>query len=177
VERSAVRPGLLQSVSTGRVILLKFSGLNHPWTADLSTTLRSLEKHFQETTAKPQISPPRCAPVEMTKGRAALPETVVAEQDPFFIALGGPKAHDSSVEKHSHGRAADTADLSTTLLRSSGEMTKGRAALPLSGAAEQEPFSSAWVGRRPMTSPGEMTKGRVVLPGIVVAEKEPFFRG
>jgi hypothetical protein len=32
----------------------------------------------------------------MTKGRAALPTTVVAEQDPLFIALGGPKAHDSS---------------------------------------------------------------------------------
>jgi hypothetical protein len=32
----------------------------------------------------------------MTKGRAALPATVVAEQDPFFIALGGPKPHDSS---------------------------------------------------------------------------------
>src|ERR1700733_7506633 len=44
----------------------------------------------------PQISPLRCAPVEMTKGRATLPATVVAEQDPFFIALGGPKAHDSS---------------------------------------------------------------------------------
>ena len=38
-------------------------------------------------------------PVEMTKGRAALPATVVAEQDPFFIALGGPKAHDCSGEK------------------------------------------------------------------------------
>jgi hypothetical protein len=36
-------------------------------TADLSTPLRS---------------------VEMTKGRAALPATVVAEQEPFFIALG-----------------------------------------------------------------------------------------
>jgi hypothetical protein len=35
-------------------------------------------------------------PVEMTKGKAALPATVVAEQDPLFIALGGPKAHDSS---------------------------------------------------------------------------------
>jgi hypothetical protein len=44
----------------------------------------------------PQISPLRCAPVEMTKGRAALPASVVTEQDPFFIALGGPKAHDSS---------------------------------------------------------------------------------
>jgi hypothetical protein len=32
----------------------------------------------------------------MTKGRAALPLSMVAEQDPFFIALGGPKAHDSS---------------------------------------------------------------------------------
>src|ERR1700728_1488549 len=32
----------------------------------------------------------------MTKGRAALPATVVAEQDPFFITLGGPLAHDSS---------------------------------------------------------------------------------
>jgi hypothetical protein len=81
----------------------------------------SLEKHFQETTAKPQISPLRCAPVEMTKGRAALPQTVVAEQDPFFIALGGPKAHDSSVEKHSQGR---TADLSTTLR--SGRDDKGK---------------------------------------------------
>jgi hypothetical protein len=30
----------------------------------------------------------------MTKGRAALPATVVAEQDPFFITLGGPKARD-----------------------------------------------------------------------------------
>jgi hypothetical protein len=39
------------------------------------------------------------APVEMTKGRAALPERVVAGQEPFFITLGGPKAHDSSVEK------------------------------------------------------------------------------
>ena len=36
------------------------------------------------------------SPVEVTKGRAALPLSVVAEQDPFFIALGGPKAHDSS---------------------------------------------------------------------------------
>ena len=62
----------------------------------LRTPLR--EEHFQERTAAPQISPLRSfgAPVEMTKGRAALPATVVAEQDPLFIALGGPKAHDSS---------------------------------------------------------------------------------
>jgi hypothetical protein len=32
----------------------------------------------------------------MTKDRVALPAKVFAEQDPFFIALGGPKAHDSS---------------------------------------------------------------------------------
>jgi hypothetical protein len=37
---------------------------------------------FQERTAGPQISPLRSfgAPVEMTKGRGALPERVVAEQ-------------------------------------------------------------------------------------------------
>jgi hypothetical protein len=39
---------------------------------------------------------PMTAPFEMTKERAALPLSVVAEQDLFFIALGGPKAHDSS---------------------------------------------------------------------------------
>ena len=52
----------------------------------------------REGPLKAQISPLRSfgAPVEMTKGRAALPATVVAEQDPLFIALGGPKAHDSS---------------------------------------------------------------------------------
>jgi hypothetical protein len=39
---------------------------------------------------KPQISPLRSfgAPVEMTKGRAALPLSVVAEQKPLFITLG-----------------------------------------------------------------------------------------
>jgi hypothetical protein len=36
----------------------------------------------------------------MTKWRVALPSTVVAEQEPFFITLGGLKAHDSSVEKN-----------------------------------------------------------------------------
>ena len=48
-------------------------------TADPSTSLRSVEKHFQEGTAEPQISPLRCASVEMTKGRAVLPVRVVAE--------------------------------------------------------------------------------------------------
>jgi hypothetical protein len=32
----------------------------------------------------------------MTKGRAALPLSVVAEQKLFFITLGGLKAHDFS---------------------------------------------------------------------------------
>jgi hypothetical protein len=32
----------------------------------------------------------------MTKGRAALPLSVVAEQNPFFITLGGPKARNFS---------------------------------------------------------------------------------
>ena len=32
----------------------------------------------------------------MTKGRAVLPLSVVAEQKLFFITLGGPKAHDFS---------------------------------------------------------------------------------
>ena len=58
----------------------------------------------------------------MTKGRAALPTTVVAEQDPFFIALGGPKAHDSS-GRDDKGKAAETADLSATLR--SGRDDKG----------------------------------------------------
>src|SRR6202046_2661487 len=84
-------------------------------TADLSTTLRSgrddkgeggasgecggrtgaafitVENIPREGPLTPQISPLRCAPVEMTKGRAALPGSVVAEKDPFFITLGGPQ--------------------------------------------------------------------------------------
>src|SRR5580658_3455854 len=55
-----------------------------------------VEEHFQARIAGPQISPLRCAPVEMTKGRAALPLSVVAEQKVFLITLGGPKAHDFS---------------------------------------------------------------------------------
>jgi hypothetical protein len=67
-------------------------------TADPSTTLlrSSVEKHFQERTAGPQISPLRFAPVEMTKGKAALPLSVVAEQSLFFMTFGGPKAHNFS---------------------------------------------------------------------------------
>src|ERR1700722_9142004 len=61
----------------------------------------------------PQISPLRCAPVEMTKGTAALPAAVVAEQDPLFIALTSPAPE----------RTADPADLSTPLR--SGRDDKG----------------------------------------------------
>src|ERR1700729_2819304 len=89
----------------------------------------------------------------MTKGRAALPARVVAGQT-FFITVGGPKAHDFSVEKHFQERTADTADLSTTLLRSSGRDDKGE-----DGASSE---SSCWTnvfitvgGQRPMTSPVE----------------------
>jgi hypothetical protein len=68
-----------------------------PLTPQISPLRCALSKNIpREGPLKPQISPLRCAPVEMTKGRAALPLSVVAEQDPFFIALGGPKAHDSS---------------------------------------------------------------------------------
>src|ERR1700722_18785922 len=56
-----------------------------------------VEKHSQERTAGPQISPLRFAPVEMTKGRAALPLSVVAEQSLLFITLGGPKEIQGSV--------------------------------------------------------------------------------
>src|SRR3984885_4627119 len=80
----------------------------------------------------PQISPLRSfgAPVEMTKGRAALPATVVAEQDPFFIALGGPKAHDSSGRKTLPRKGPLTpADLSTTL-RSGRDDKRGEMVLP-----------------------------------------------
>src|SRR5580704_9174597 len=55
------------------------------------------------------------------------------------------------------------------------EMTKGRAALPLSGLLNRARFASPWVGRRPMTPPVEMTKGRAALPLSVVAEQDPFF--
>jgi hypothetical protein len=89
----------------------------------------SVEKHFQVGTAEPQISPLRCASVEMTKGRGTLPGRVVAEQEPFFITLGGPKDHDSSVEKHFQ---VGTAEPQISPLRCAPvEMTKGRGTLPL----------------------------------------------
>src|ERR1700734_1315198 len=97
---------------------------------------------------------PMTPPVEMTKGRAALPTTVVAGQDPFFTALGGPKAHDSSGRKTFPRGGPLTPQISP--LRSFGapvEMTKGRAGLPTTVVAEQNPLFLPLGG--PMTPPVE----------------------
>src|SRR5580693_8344831 len=83
----------------------------------------------------------------MTKGRTALPTTVVAEQDPFFIALRGPKAHDSSGRKTFPGKVRWTADLSTPLLRSSGRDDKrGGRRFQRQLVARQDPFFIALGG-------------------------------
>ena len=62
----------------------------------------------------------------MTKGRAALPATVVAEQDP--------------VETHFQEETAENADLSIRC--APVEMTKGRTALPATVVAEQDPVEN-----------------------------------
>src|ERR1700689_746699 len=84
----------------------------------------------------------------MTKGRAALPWSVVAEQDPLFIALGGPKAHDSSGRKTLPREGPLTPQISP-LRCAPVEMTKGRAALPATVVAEQDRFFIA------LTSPAQ----------------------
>jgi hypothetical protein len=56
-------------------------------TSTLSGVLQ--QKTFPRKNIHTEISPLRCAPVEMTKGSAVLPGTLVAEQEPFFITLGG----------------------------------------------------------------------------------------
>jgi hypothetical protein len=55
-------------------------------------------KTFPRESIHTEISPLRFASVEMTKGRAVLPERVVAEPRAVFSSpwVGGPKAHDSS---------------------------------------------------------------------------------
>jgi hypothetical protein len=63
-------------------------------TAGPSATLRSLEKHFQERAAEPQVPPLRYAPVGMTKGREGASKEV-AEREPVSSAWVGPLAHDS----------------------------------------------------------------------------------
>jgi hypothetical protein len=58
---------------------------------------------FEVDTKKPQNSPLRCAPVEMTKGRAALPEREVAEREPLFITFGQICEARSRIEGESCG--------------------------------------------------------------------------
>src|SRR5580658_3436326 len=107
-----------------------------------------VEEHFQARIAGPQISPLRCAPVEMTKGRAALPLSVVAEQKLFFITLGDPKAHDFSGRRTFPGKDRWTADLSTTLRSGRDDKGEGGASIEC-GCRTEVSFSSPWAGRRP----------------------------
>jgi hypothetical protein len=55
----------------------------------------ALSKTLSRESIHTEISPLRFAPVEMTKGRGALPGTVVAGTGELvLITLGRPKAHD-----------------------------------------------------------------------------------
>src|ERR1700689_10964 len=94
----------------------------------------------------------------MTKGRAALPWSVVAEQDPLFIALGGPKSHDSSGRKTLPREGPLTPQISP-LRCAPVEMTKGRAALPLSVVAEQKLFFITLGGPKAHNFSGPEDKG------------------
>src|ERR1700689_407923 len=100
-----------------------------------------VEKHSQERTAGTQISPLRSfgAPVEMTKGRAAPPLSMVAEQNPVFITLGGPTAHNFSGRKTFPEKDRWNADLSTALLRSSGRDDKGEGGTSIEYGCRTEP--------------------------------------
>jgi len=78
-------------MTKGRVFMTRSSDLGNRNRRSVHA-LRSVEKHFHERTAAPQISPLRFAPVEMTKGRAVLPGTVVAESwacDPPKVMKNG----------------------------------------------------------------------------------------
>src|SRR5580693_7326774 len=99
-----------------------------------------------------------------TKGEGAASIECGCEQDPFFIALGGPLAHDFSGRKTFPGKGPLTPQISP--LRSFGapvEMTKGRAALPLSVVAEQDPFFITLGGPTAHDFPGRDDKGRTVV--------------
>src|SRR6202021_694970 len=72
-----------------RMSRLRWYGPRRPWRM-------SSRKTFSRKSIHTEISPLRCAPVEMTKGRAVLPGTVVAERGPFFINLDEPTAQDFS---------------------------------------------------------------------------------
>jgi hypothetical protein len=49
------------------------------------------QETFPRQSIHTEISPLRCAPVEMTKGRGAFPGRVFAEQKLLFITLGKPQ--------------------------------------------------------------------------------------
>src|SRR6202020_1171091 len=110
-------------------------------------------------------SPLRCALVEMTKGRAALPATVVAEQD--------------LVEKHFQEETAENADLSTPLRSGRDDKGEGRASCNCSCGTG--PCRKHISKKRPLKTqisplrcaPVEMTKGRAALPATVVAVQDP----
>src|ERR1700728_4111072 len=85
------RPTVRQGVSTWIVTYCSYGK-----GGSRKETPSALSKTFPGKSIHTEISPLRCAPVEMTKGRAALPLSVVAEQSLFFINLGGPKAHNFS---------------------------------------------------------------------------------
>src|ERR1700728_2773930 len=106
-----------------------------------------VEKHSRERIAGPQISPLRSfgAPVEMTKGRAALPWSVVAEQQLFFITLGGPTAHDFP-----------------------GRDDKGEGGASIECGCRTAAIFHHLGRQRPMTFPVEMTKGGRLWTGTKV---------
>src|SRR5580658_1616256 len=124
-------------------------------TADLSTTLRSGRDD---------------------KGEGGASIERGCRTDAIFHHLGRPEGPLLLRSKNISRKGPLTPQISP--LRSFGapvEMTKGRAALPLSVVAEQKLFFITLVGRKPMTSAVEMTKGRAALPRTVVAEQDPFF--
>ena len=102
----------------------------------------------------------------MTRWRAVLPERVVAEQKPFFVTLGGPKAHDSSVEKHSQ---EGTAEPQISPLRSPGFPVETRGFDDLHAALFTESRTRGRRQQREVGNPGQDDKGRGVAQVGVVA--------
>jgi hypothetical protein len=85
-----VQSGDLIEMAKGRVVTARLRRSLGRETADLSTPLRSVEKHFQEKTAKPQVPSTALRSGRDDKGEGW------RFQEPFFITLGGPRAHDLS---------------------------------------------------------------------------------
>jgi hypothetical protein len=70
-----------------------------------------LSKNISRKSIHTEISQLRCAPVEMTKGRAVLPGTVVDGQKLFFITLGGRAGPMTSPVEMTKGRVAADWDI------------------------------------------------------------------